>query len=182
MQFVKLKLNRTGGPPALHKARGFSLVEILIVVVILGILAAIAVPKLTNASQTARQNTLKDDVRFLRTQIAVYMSQHKDIYPGYPAGDASATPTADTFVNQMTMYTDDFGNTSATQSALYRHGIYLQRMPENPINGLTTILIVDPGSLPAPDGSTGWIYQPSTGIISPNLAGNDSEGKAFSQY
>jgi hypothetical protein len=32
------------------------------------------------------------------------------------------------------------------------------------------------------DNSTGWLYQPSTGLILPNSTGNDGEGRAYSQY
>jgi len=46
-----------------HRRSGFTLIEILIVVVILGILAAIVIPQFSNASQMARQNTLKDEVQ-----------------------------------------------------------------------------------------------------------------------
>ena len=45
--------------------KGFTLVEILIVVVILGILATIVLPQFSNASATARENTLKDELRYL---------------------------------------------------------------------------------------------------------------------
>lgn len=164
------------------RSRAFTLVEILIVVVILGILAAIAVPKLTNASQTARENTLKDDLRFLRTQITVYQSQHHDVYPGFPGGDISSTPTEGDFVAQMTMYSDERGNTNATGTAAYKYGPYLSRMPENPVNSFATITIIGPGGAMTPDGTTGWLYSPSTGQILPNLTGTDSEGKAFTQY
>src|SRR5947209_4556497 len=81
--------------------RGFSLIEIMIVVTILGILAAIAVPKLANASQVARENSLKDDLRQLRTQFGVYRSQHSNVCPGYPGGDAAQTPTAAALSDQL---------------------------------------------------------------------------------
>lgn len=165
-----------------RRARGFTLVEILIVVVVLGILAAIAVPKLTNASASSRESSLKDNLRLLRTQIAVYQTQHRDVPPGYPNGNTSATPSGDVFIKQMTQYTDDYGALAATSGGNYRWGPYLSSMPVNSVNGLNTISIIAAGGAFAADGSTGWLYQPSTGLIRPNLAGTDSEGKLFSSY
>jgi prepilin-type N-terminal cleavage/methylation domain-containing protein len=163
-------------------ARAFSLVEILIVVVILGILAAIAVPKLSNASLISRESTLKEDLRFLRTQIGVYATHHRDVFPGFPPGNPAGTPTADIFVQQLTGFTDDAGNLASDHSVQYKWGPYLTKMPENPVNGRATITILGPGDAFTADGTTGWFYQPSTGTIEPNLQGKDTEGKNFSEY
>jgi general secretion pathway protein G len=157
-------------------------VEILIVVVILGILAAIAVPKFSNASQISRENTLKEDLRLLRTQIGVYHAQHADIFPGYPGGNTYQTPTGDVFVAQLTTVTDSVGNTNAGVGGAFQWGPYLNAMPANPVNALATLKILGPGDAMTPDGSTGWLYQPSTGAIEPNLAGQDSEGQNFAGY
>src|ERR1700722_19709661 len=83
-------------PP--RRAAGFTLVEILIVVVVLGILASIVIPQFSNASQQARENTLKEELQYLRTQIAVYKAQHQDIAPGYTGASVSSTPTSAAFV------------------------------------------------------------------------------------
>jgi prepilin-type N-terminal cleavage/methylation domain-containing protein len=56
--------------------RGFTLVEILIVVVILGILAAIVIPQFTQASTEAKSNSLASDLQSLRSQIELYKVQH----------------------------------------------------------------------------------------------------------
>src|SRR4051794_36579461 len=113
-------------PRAVHKRRitgagararpAFTLIEILIVVVILGILATIVIPQFSNASMTARENMLKDELRYLRTQIVVYKAQHHDVAPGYPAGDITQTATADDFANQMVKHTDEKGNVSGSAS------------------------------------------------------------------
>src|SRR5436309_15994207 len=60
---------------------GFTLVEILIVVIILGILAAIVIPQFTNASQDARESALLSQLQTLRSQIELYKLQHKDVLP-----------------------------------------------------------------------------------------------------
>src|SRR5438105_7827710 len=72
---------------------GFTLIEILIVVTILGIIATIVVPQFSTASNTARENMLKDELRYLRTQIVVYKAQHHDVNPGYPGGDTTKSAT-----------------------------------------------------------------------------------------
>src|SRR5687768_17732927 len=95
------------------KRCGFTLIEMLIVIVILGILATIVIPQFSNASVNAKENTLKDELRYLRTQIVVYKAQHHDIPPGYPNGDRNAAPTGPDFIAQLTRPTDAFGTTAA---------------------------------------------------------------------
>ncbi len=165
------------------RRRGFTLVELLIVVVILGIMAMIVIPQFSNASHQARENSLRDDLRFLRTQVGVFAAQHRDVAPGYPGGDTGVSPTEAAFVAQMTLYTSEGCATNGTGSAIYKFGPYLTKMPNNPLNGLNTMIMVDNGTaVPAADGSTGWIYKPYTKEVIANLAGNDATGTPYTQY
>jgi general secretion pathway protein G len=163
------------------RRRGFTLVEILIVVMIVGILAAVAIPKFANASQSARESSLKEDLRLLRTQLGVYKSQHS-LYPGYPAGNGSQNPTAAVAIDQLLKCTDNAGNTSATGSAIYKWGPYLNLIPPNPINGNASLKILSDSDAFTPDGTTGWLYQPSTGQVKANVVGNDSTDHAIIDY
>ena len=175
-------------PGAQRRAtRGFTLVEILIVVVILGILATVVVPQLSSASKDARENTLKDEMRYLRTQLQVFKAQHDDIAAGYPGGATSATPTEAAFIDQMTRSSDEKCNTSATSSNVYNLGPYLSQMPNNPINNKNGVRVIGNGTaMPAPAASDadtyGWIYKPSTQELLPDLTGNDSNGVPFTKY
>src|SRR5215211_6868046 len=103
---------RGGAAAASVAAAGFTIIEMLIVVVILGILATIVVPQFSNASINAKENMLKDELRYLRTQVVVYKAQHHDVAPGYPNGDRTAPATAADFVAQMTKPTNDYGVTN----------------------------------------------------------------------
>jgi general secretion pathway protein G len=164
--------------------RGFTLIEILIVVVILAILATIVIPQFSNASVTAKENTMKDDLRYLRTQIVVYRAQHGDVPPGYPSGDRSQAPSAAAFVDQMTKPTDQDGIANGSASSVFKFGPYLSKMPLNPLTGLDQVLVVEDGaSMPDPTGATyGWIYKPSSGEIIANCTGSDASGNAYKNY
>jgi general secretion pathway protein G len=168
-----------------HESRGgFTLIEILIVVVILGILAAIVVPQFSNASLMARENTLKDDLRYLRTQVIVYKAQHNDTAPGYPGGNFATTPTSAAFMDQMTQYTDQDGATSVTATATQKLGPYLSKMPNNPINGLTTVnVLADGAALPtSATNAYGWVYQPKTQVFLSDATGTDADGTHYFDY
>jgi general secretion pathway protein G len=63
------------------RAKGFSLIEILIVMTILAIMAAIAVPRLVDASTETKESALETDLQTLRRQVLVYRMQHSENGP-----------------------------------------------------------------------------------------------------
>jgi general secretion pathway protein G len=65
--------------------KAFTLVEILIVVVILGILAAIVVPQFTNASSEAQVSNVESQLQTIRNQIELFRAQHNGAYPDFTA-------------------------------------------------------------------------------------------------
>lgn len=141
--------------------RAFTLIEILIVVVILGILAAIVVVNVASAATQTREVVLKTLLDQMHEQIETFRQRHS-MPPGIDPDTGSPSETA--FVGQMTRYLDVAGRTSDTKTGAYVYGPYLAQMPTNPTNGKASVLMVDDGEpLPAADNSTGWIYKPETG-------------------
>ena len=165
-------------------AKAFTLVEILIVVVILGIIAAVALPRFSNASAMARASMLADDLRVMRIQLAVYKGQHLGVSAGYPGGNPSLPPTEPAFVAHMTLASDEYGQTAPPGTPGFRFGPYLSEMPVNPVNGKVSVQIVgDQEQFPAqPDDSHGWIYQPSTLTLRGDCAGSDESGRSYFDY
>jgi general secretion pathway protein G len=101
---------------------GFTLVEILIVVVILGILAAIVIPQFTDASEQAKESSLVSDLQTMRSQIELYKVQHNDRLPG--EGGAST--------EQAITGLTDIGGDVAAAPGTGVYGPYLQKLPKNP--------------------------------------------------
>ncbi|HXE54556.1 MAG TPA: hypothetical protein VN541_16155 [Tepidisphaeraceae bacterium] len=162
----------------------FTVIEILIVVIVLGVLTSLVVPQFSSSPHDAHDATLRDCLRYLRTQIQTYRIQHGDIPPGYPTDDTTQLPNATTFVAQLTQYSDNEGRVGGTRTAAMTFGPYLSEMPANPVSLQNGILVVNGATLPAPDPSQpyGWIYCPLTQQIIPNLAGADESGTAYTSY
>ena len=133
-------------------AHGFTLVEILIVVVILGILAAIVIPQFTSASDSARQGNLETQLQTIRSQLELYRIQHNNVYP----------TVAQMFEN-LTNSSDSGGDTTGTV-----YGPYLQKEPGNPFTvGTNGTVVVAAGSAAS---TNGWTYDDTTGILKCSLS------------
>lgn len=131
----------------------FTLVEILIVVIILGILAAIVIPQFTQASSDARTSALASDLQTVRSQLELYKIQHLDTYPA-----------AASFVTLLTNRTNQAG-TTGTDPNSYPYGPYLMKFPTNAFVNLST---VETGTGNPGGGNAGWYFNTSTGKFSPD--------------
>jgi prepilin-type N-terminal cleavage/methylation domain-containing protein len=163
---------------------GFTLFEILIAILILGILAAIAIPEIQNQSQRATEAATKETLQKLRTVIGAYAAQHKGVPPGYPNGDMTRIPATTIFTQQLCSATNSDGTYAAPGTAGYPLGPYLSAIPENPFNDSNTVTIYkNSTNIPASaSGTSGWIYKPLTKTIKLNYASTDSEGIRYYDY
>lgn len=150
---------------------------------VLVILATVVIPQFSHASQKSKQDTLRDVLQYLRTQVAVFKAQHQDVPPGYPKGNPTATPAAAAFVAQLTAHSDVNFRLFDQSSPAYPYGPYIREMQINPVNGLNSMEMVGNNQpIPPPDGKTGWIYKPQTQEIIPNVIGKDESGTPYSNY
>jgi len=136
--------------PPRAASRAFTLVEILIVVVILGILAAIVVPQFSNAAESSKETALQQDVHRFREQLELYKHQHN-----------GNLPTLANFIDQITLASNTAGDTAPPGTAGYPHGPYLPGIPRNPF---TDTVPIGDGAV----GTSAWYYNENTGEIAPN--------------
>ena len=146
--------------------KGFTLVEILIVVIILGILAAIVIPQFTEASSEARVSNLMTNLQTIRSQLLLYKTQHLENYPADGNGEGH-----DEFEDEMCNYSDEDGSTQATPDSDHPYGPYLTSVPVNPLSNDNTVRIVQDGStaFSAPQADGGWYFNTETGEFRADL-------------
>lgn len=121
----------------MNRKRGFTLVELVMVIIILGILAAVAIPTFFNLQEDARRAACRSALGGMRSGISIW----------YASTAAWGTATWPTIV-QLT----------ATQNGVMANGI----IPQNPYTQDEEVI---PGVQEAIDDTVGWIYDQATGRI-----------------
>lgn len=135
-------------------SKGFTLVEILIVVVILGILAAIVVPQFASATQSSQTSSLESSLRVIRAQLEFYNTQHGSRYPTLAQLDVAGEEW-----NVLTERTDIDGNVGDPPvDGVHIYGPYIKQMPTNPFEDSRTVS-------DAPAAGVGWVYDEATGRV-----------------
>jgi type II secretion system protein G len=157
------------------KKKGFTLVELMIVIVIIGILAAVAVPKFADMVDKSKEGATKAQLTAIRGALQVYYSDNEGKFPlDTTTADKSSTTVLTTSL--VPKYISDIGmaklphkggnNDCATESStVYRVDIPTQNVTN--------------------DG--GWAYDSNDadntwGDLKVNCKGNDLNGKPWTTY
>lgn len=178
-------------------SKGFTLVELLIVVIILAILAAIVIPQFSSATTDTKEATLDSNLGGVRNAVELFKAQHAT-YPGGVAttgGSCAATKgtglvnSAQAFIDHMLMYSDATGNTcSIGDTTTFKYGPYIRKgVPNDAVTGkgavAADIVVTTTGAPIAPAAATGgWAYDTKSGQVVMNSNANDSKGVAYSTH
>ncbi len=152
--------------------KAFTLVEILIVVIILGILAAIVIPQFTNASEDARKSSLTSQLQTLRSQVELYKLQHRDNFPTDDGTLAGSWEWA-----RLTARSDENGDAYVSgTSTTGPFGPYLQATPKNSISGKEGMFIHNAevafgDAFPGDATADGWMITPSGKVFAASKSG-----------
>lgn len=139
----------------LHRTkRGFTLVELLIVIIIIAVLAAVAIPKFANSSQRSKESALKAELKLMRNAVELF----KNDTGAFPAaiGDlAVTTPPANG---------KSAGGADIAIVAGDFRGPYLTAISTDPTNGAA------------------FSYTPAGGVVKSNNNATGTDGTAYNTW
>lgn len=135
---------------------GFTLIEVLIVVVIMAVLAATIIPQFSSSASDAKTSATKFNLQSLRSQIELYKLHHNGALPTLTAGS----------LPQLSSATDANGNVG-TAGPSFPYGPYMVNgLPMNSFTNSNTVTATTSSPPTAASGSNGgWLYNTTTGQI-----------------
>ena len=142
--------------------RGFTLVELMIVVAVIGILAAIALPRFGQMLEKSREGQTKGNLNSIHSAVSIYYGDQRGIWP----------TTLCTYSNyQFSQYLDNVNPVKVT--GLFVGGA---SSPAG-VNVTSTVQSAVPVA-----SSTGWLYDSNSGEVYVNSTVKDSKSLPYSFY
>ncbi len=148
------------------KKRGFTLIELMVVIAIIGLLAAIALPRFANVSDSAKVANVQGNLSSLRTSIAMYHAKN-DAYPDLESHHDDLTAVVNTSTDDDgEPFTNFFGKNKAPETPA-ETGL------DNTLNAFEEV--VADGNVVKGNGKGGWAYVTTSGDIRANLGDGSSK-------
>ena len=160
------------------RVRGFSLVELVIVV---GIIAVIAIPRMSQAGTGANEAALRANLAAVRTVIDMDAAEHGGTFPGAVSDGTNAAGTAKCFRWQLWYFSNADGVISQDEQTGYPFGPYIRKLPKvqfGPAADKISVAMVGNG-VPLsgdPDPINPWKYDYTTGEFIFNWDALSSDG------
>jgi general secretion pathway protein G len=131
---------------------GFTLIEVMIVVVVIAIIAAIVIPQFGESTKDARTNTATFSLRELRSQLELYRQHHNGKLPG----DS---------LSELLVKTNPAG--TAGSAGEFSFGPYCLEIPINPFTASNVVRAATTNPPTAASGAddAGWLYHRASGGI-----------------
>jgi type II secretory pathway pseudopilin PulG len=154
--------------------RGINLIELVIIVVILAIIGAIAIPKMSRGGDGAGETVLIQDLSILRGAVDAYNSDH-------PLAQLNSKTSAIALTNALTLYSDANGNTGVNKTGMRIYGPYLKSFPSLPIGtNKNCSAVTVTGSLGA--GGYAWYFNGTTFLCNNPAKDMDASGNPYNGY
>lgn len=157
-----------------RRLAGFTLIELMIVVAIIGILSAIAIPKFADLIRKSNEGSTKGNLGAIRSAISVYYSETEGLFPAVNA--SGAVGTAGTLGTILTM----------------EEGKYIKEIPNSycpPYHQKTLLVTIAVSSPDETANAGGWGYQPNPvgagkpwGDLWVNCTDTDTRGYSLGSY
>ena len=136
-----------------RKMRGFTLVELLVVVVVLAVLAAIVLPKFMDSGKRSKESALRSDLKLVRNAISLFRND-TGVYP----------LTLDDLVATAAPAKGSDGTADVALTASTWHGPYIQSVPTDSVSGAA------------------YTYTKTSGTVVSSASGNGMDGTAYSTW
>lgn len=152
----------------MKKSKGFTLIELMIVVAIIGILAAVAIPRFAEMLEKAREGATKGNIGAIKSAITIYYGDNEGVWPNDL--DVSSTVKFKKYLDRMPIVkvTHGFDKTTGTLSGTSNAVVYVTAKPA--------------------DSSTdtdGWAYATAgedEGNVWVNNGATDTKGARYTTY